>query len=72
MIGNFLGYFDKPHSYVKTALATFGKIGLPFTPTSGHTVWEYQNIIFGLFLSQNVKNVSKMLVPGKWSTVTRC
>ena len=25
MIGNFLGYFEKPHSYVKTALATFGK-----------------------------------------------
>ena len=23
MIGNFLGYFEKPHSYVKTALATF-------------------------------------------------
>ena len=25
MIGNFLGYFEKPHSYAKTALATFGK-----------------------------------------------
>ena len=41
MIGNFLGYFDKSHSNVKTALttfwATFGKIGLLFTPTSGHT-----------------------------------
>ena len=24
MIGNFLGYFEKPHSYFKTALATFG------------------------------------------------
>ena len=23
MIGNFLGYFEQPHSYVKTALATF-------------------------------------------------
>ena len=23
MIGNFLGYFEKPHSYVKTTLATF-------------------------------------------------
>ena len=23
MIGNFLGYFEKPHSYVKTALNTF-------------------------------------------------
>ena len=41
MIGNVLGYFEKPHSYVKTVLATFwatfAKIGLPFTPTSGHT-----------------------------------
>ena len=26
MIGNFLGYFEKPHSYVKTALATFGQL----------------------------------------------
>ena len=29
MVGNFLGYFEKPHFYVKTALAifwaTFGK-----------------------------------------------
>ena len=36
-----LGYFEKPYSFVKTALATFwatfGKIGLLFTPTSGHT-----------------------------------
>ena len=23
MVGNFLGYFEKPHFYVKTALATF-------------------------------------------------
>ena len=23
MIGNFFGYFEKPHSYLKTALATF-------------------------------------------------
>ena len=41
MNGHFLGYFENPHSYVKTALATFwptfGKIGLLFTPTSGHT-----------------------------------
>ena len=41
MIGNFLGHFEKPHSYVKTALATFwatfGKIGLLFTPPYGHT-----------------------------------
>ena len=31
MIGNFLGYFEKPHSYGKTDLATvwvtFGKMG---------------------------------------------
>ena len=33
-----IGYFEKPHSFVKTASATFwGKIGLLFTPTSGHT-----------------------------------
>ena len=41
MIGNVLGYFENGYSYVKTALttfwATFGKIGLLFTPTSGHT-----------------------------------
>ena len=41
MIGNVLGYFENGYSYVKTALttfwATFGKIGLFFTPTSGHT-----------------------------------
>ena len=41
MIGNFLGYFEKPHSYAKTALGTFGqlleKIGLLLIPTSGHT-----------------------------------
>ena len=31
MIGNFLGYFEKPHSFAKTSLATFratfGKMG---------------------------------------------
>ena len=47
MIGNFLGYFEKHHSCVKTALATFwatfGKIGLLFTPTSGHTGHIAQN-----------------------------
>ena len=42
MIRTVLGYFEKPHSHVKTALATFlgnlwKKIGLLFTPTSGHT-----------------------------------
>ena len=41
MIVNFLDYFEKTHSWVKTALSTFwstfGKIGLLFTPTSGHT-----------------------------------
>ena len=45
MIGNFLGYFEKPHSYVKTALATFwatfGKNYLLLIPTSGHTAgWD--------------------------------
>ena len=41
MINNFLGFIKKTHSCVKTALSTFwvtfGKIGLLFTPTSGHT-----------------------------------
>ena len=37
MIGNFLANFEKFNSYVKTALATFGKICATFTPTSGHT-----------------------------------
>ena len=41
MIGNFLGYFEKPHSYVKTALATFwatfGKNWATFSPTSGQS-----------------------------------
>ena len=41
MIGRFLGYFEMTLPHVKTALATFwatfGKIGLLFTPTSGHT-----------------------------------
>ena len=38
---NFLGYFEKPHFYVKTAVATFGAtfgiIWATFFPTSGHT-----------------------------------
>ena len=43
MIGNFMGYFQKPYSYLKTALATFcATLGKPlhwllFTPTFGHT-----------------------------------
>ena len=40
-MATFLGYFETTHSYVKTVLATFwatfGKIGLLFPPTSGHT-----------------------------------
>ena len=40
MMANFLGYFEKPHSYDKTALATFwatfGTSWATFTPTSGH------------------------------------
>ena len=41
IISNFLGYFEKPHSYIKTAVATsrvtFGNILVAFAPTSGHT-----------------------------------
>ena len=42
MIGNFLSYFEKPHSYVITAFwLLFGQLlenfGLLFTPRSGHT-----------------------------------
>ena len=41
MIGNFLGYFETPHPYVKTALATFwatfGKNWATFSPTSGQS-----------------------------------
>ena len=38
MSGKFLGYLEKTHTYVKSALATFWKkIWLLFTPTSGHT-----------------------------------
>ena len=44
MIGNFWGNFEKLNSYAKTALvtfqATFGKFGLLFTPTSGHTDYK--------------------------------
>ena len=41
MIGNFLGYIEKPHSYVKLHWLLFGqllgKIGQVFTPAYGHT-----------------------------------
>ena len=41
MIGNLLGYFEKPHSFVITVLgafwATLEKFVLLFTPTFGHT-----------------------------------
>ena len=41
MIGNFLGYLEKTHYYVKLHWLLFGqlleKFGLLFTPTSGHT-----------------------------------
>ena len=44
MIGNFLGNFEKPHSYGKTAVATFWAtletFGLLFTLTSGHTACQ--------------------------------
>ena len=40
-INNFFGYFEKPHFYVKIAVATFratfGNSWAIFTPTSGHT-----------------------------------
>ena len=45
MVGNFLGLFEKPLSYVKTALPNFGqlleKLGIHFSRSSGHTVWGY-------------------------------
>ena len=44
MNGKILGYFEKPHAYVKLELATFwptfGKIGLLFTSTYGHTGYK--------------------------------
>ena len=45
MIGNFVGSFEKPTFYVKTALATFWatyviKFGYFFTPTFGHTAFK--------------------------------
>ena len=44
MIGNFLGNFEKSHSYLKTAVATswvtFGNIWATFTQASGHTGQE--------------------------------
>ena len=43
-IANFLGYFVKLHSYIKTVVATFWAIletvGLLFTPASGHTAHQ--------------------------------
>ena len=47
IIGNFLGYFEKTHSYVKTAVATFwatfGIIWATFFPTSVHTAADADN-----------------------------
>ena len=40
MIGNFWGYFEKPHSYVTTAVL-FGKNWANFSPTFGHTEHGY-------------------------------
>ena len=41
IIINSLGYFEKPHNYVKTSVATswvtFENIWATFTPASGHT-----------------------------------
>ena len=67
MIGNFLGYFEKPHSYVKTALATFcatfGKIGLLFTHTSGHTASgqskQHSRYVDNLFSTSEWRNFAK-------------
>ena len=60
MIGNFLGNVKKPHSYVKTTVATFwktiGNIWPIFTPTSGHTDWF--NCCASNFLILNaIKNI---------------
>ena len=39
IISDFLGCFEKPHSYVKIAVGTSKEtFWLLFTPTSGHTV----------------------------------
>ena len=44
MFGDFLGYFENCNFLWKTAIdyfwASFGKIGLFFTPASGHTDWH--------------------------------
>ena len=49
MIGNFLGNFEKPYSYVKTDVASFWAtletFGLLFTPTSGHTGYVAQTLV---------------------------
>ena len=45
----FLGNVDKPHCYVKNAVATFwktfGNNGLLFTPTSGHTAGDFHSLM---------------------------
>ena len=50
-----MGYFEKSLSYVKTVLASLGKkIGLIFTPTSGHT--ESDGIVAAKIVTE--KNVN--------------
>ena len=62
MIGNFLGYFEKPHSYVKTAMDTFwatvGKVGLVFTPTSGHTGYDKNYGVFSQSIYDDFRYVN--------------
>ena len=63
MIGNFLGYFEKPHSHVKTALATFwalfGKVSQLITRLSGHTALPLVILIAWQFLhySSSLQNL---------------
>ena len=46
MIGNFLGFFEKPHSYAKTALATFwATFGKNRVTLLGRYLSSRQNII---------------------------
>ena len=53
MIGNFLGYFEKPHSYVKTSLTTFwetfGKTSLLRKNCIGYFLGNFWNDM-GYFL----------------------
>ena len=41
MIGNFLGYFEKPHSYAKTALGTFWATFGKNWATFNSNIWSH-------------------------------